>query len=207
MILRVLTSLERERSASERVVPCAVLPSLSEAPVVYCRWRGASSVPVNHCVSASMDTAHVEIRHASLRRFGQRLCPDPRGMDGALGSGLPAIQDDPTTQRRRFAAQRAAENASRCGEEAKRRTQLGKKTKDEQRPSGQASAGVESLGPKHTSKKCFAECDMISEAARFCRATRGHSSAYCDAECLGCPASLVVNRGRAGTRVSPSVLR
>ena len=29
-----------------------------------------------------------------------------------------------------------AENASRCGEEAKRRTQLGKKTKDEQRPSG-----------------------------------------------------------------------
>ena len=31
-------------------------------------------------------------------------------------------------------------------------TQLGKKTKDEQRPSGQASAGVESLGPKHTSK-------------------------------------------------------
>ena len=131
--------------------------------------------------------------------FGQRLCPDPRGTDGALGSGLPAIQDDPTTQRRRFAAQRAAEIASRCGEEAKRRTQLGKNTKDEQRPSGQASAGVECLGPKHTSKKGFAECDMISEAARFCRATRGHSSAYCDAECLGCPASLVVNRGRAGT--------
>ena len=47
----------------------------------------------------------------------------------------------------------------------------------------------------------------LRQAARFCRATRGHSSASCDAECLGCPASLGVNRGRAGTRVSPSVLR
>ena len=58
--------------------------------------------------------------------------------------------------------------ASRCGE-AKRRTQLFSKTKDEQRPSGQGLAAWRAWVCMHTSKKCFAESDTISEAAQSCR--------------------------------------
>ena len=46
-----------------------------EAPVVNFRWRGASSEPVHHCVSASMDTAHVGLVTPRCGGLGQRLCP------------------------------------------------------------------------------------------------------------------------------------
>ena len=48
-------------------------------------------------------------------------------------------------------SQRAAENASRCGKEAKRRTQLG--TQPRQRPSGLASAGRGELGSASTHRR------------------------------------------------------
>ena len=138
-------------------------------------------------------------RHASCGGLGQRLCPRPRGSDDALGQWLSAFQDDPTTQRCGVAAKRAAENVSRCGEEAKRRTQLGKKPRMSSVPAGRLRWAWRAWVRKHPSKECFVESDMTSEAAHSCWATRGHTSAYRDAERLGRPAT---ESGKHGTTAS-----
>ena len=131
VILRVLTSLERERSPSECVVPVQFFRLCRKRPwstvdgevllqnlytIAHCACGDSTRLAAEVLVSGSVQTCVALLAHWAV--------------------AFPAIQDDPTTQRRRFAAQRAAENASRCGEEAKRRTQLDKKTEDEQRPSG-----------------------------------------------------------------------
>jgi len=151
----------------------------------------------------------VSVRPWTLRMWvSSRLAPEvwgsgsvhPRGSDDALGHWL---------QRFRTTRQHSGEgccatsgrNPSRCGE-AKRRTQLVSKTKDEQRPSRQASAAWRAWVRMHTSKKCFAESDTTFEAAQSCRAARGHTSAYRDAERLGRPAT---ESGEHGTTL-PSKL-
>ena len=58
-----------------------------EASVVNFRWRGASSEPVHHCVSASMDTAHVGLVTPRSEVWGSGSV-HPRGSDGALGQWL-----------------------------------------------------------------------------------------------------------------------
>ena len=99
VILRVLTSLERERSPSECVVPVQFFR--------LCRKRPWSTVDGEVLLQNLYTIALVRPWTLRMWRldtprcggFGQRLCPDLRGTVGALGSGLPAIQDDPTTQR------------------------------------------------------------------------------------------------------------
>ena len=81
-----------------------------------------------------------------------------------------------------------------------RRTQLGKKPKMSNVPAGRLRWAWRAWVRKHTSKECFAESDMISEAAHSCRATRGHTSAYRDAERLGRPAT---ESGKHGTTGAP----
>ena len=114
-----------------------------------------------HCACGS--------RHASLRKFGAaaqstHVARMTHWGSGSSDSGLP----DNTAVKGCCAT--SGRNPSRCGE-AKRRTQLVSKTKDEQRPSGQASAAWRAWVRMHTSKKCFAESDTTFEAAQSCRPT------------------------------------
>ena len=94
----------RVRRGAGSSLPWAALPSLSEsfmvavflrvrecmmdreASLVNFRWRGASLEPVHHCVSASMDTAHVGLVTPRSEVWGNGSV-HPRGSDGALGSG------------------------------------------------------------------------------------------------------------------------
>ena len=116
-----------------------------------------------------MDIAHVEV---SSRLAAEVLVSGSVHTHVArmthLGSGF-LHSGRPATSGR--------ENASRCGKEAKRRTQLGKKPRLSSAPAGRLRRGVESLGSASTHRRSASpESDMTSEAAHFCRATRGHTS-------------------------------
>ena len=80
-----------------------------------------------------------------------------------------------------------------------RRTQLGKKPRMSSVPAGRLRWAWRAWVRKHPSKECFVESDMTFEAAHSCWATRGHTSAYRDAERLGRPAT---ESGKHGTTVS-----
>ena len=199
-------------------LPCAALPSLSESSLA------AEFLRVRECM---MDRRTLEMKRQwstfdgevllqnlyiivsvrpwtlrmwALRMFGAaaqstHVARMTHWGSGSSDSGLP----DNTAVKGCCAT--SGRNPSRCGE-AKRRTQLVSKTKDEQRPSGQASAAWRAWVRMHTSKKCFAESDTTFEAAQSCRAARGHTSAYRDAERLGRPAT---ESGEHGTTL-PSKL-
>ena len=93
-------------------------------------------------------------------------------------------------------------NASRCGRRRSAGPSLARKPRLSSAPAGRLRRAWRAWVRMHTSKKCFAESDMTSEAAQSCRATRGHTSAYRVAERLGRPAT---ESGKHGTTL-PSKL-